>query len=67
MKTITALIVAVLLTACVRQEQPQKPFMIVKKDMFNNATCRYTYISADGRVIDFCDFTDKYDVGDVIE
>ncbi len=69
------LITIALFTACVRQKQPQKPFMIVKKDSFSYAakqnkdfwTCRYTYISNDGRVLDFFDAIDKYNIGDTIE
>ena len=69
------LITIALFTACVRKEQPTKPFMIVKKDSFSYVakhdkdfwTCRYTYISNDGHVLDFFDTADKYNIGDMIE
>ena len=67
-----ALLLVVLL-GCnnVPKQPPAKPFIITYKfpegQRCNGNFCSYEYTDANGRVVQFCETENKYDVGDTIK
>ena len=64
-------VLVVVLASCESQPLPQKPYIIIYKNPNSGACsknyCRYEYQSANGRVISFCDYESKYNIGDTIK
>lgn len=74
MKTILIILFAALFVFGCTPKIPEKPYMIVSKSRFetlrqqraNPGKCRFRYQSADGQIMWFTDYENKYNIGDTI-
>lgn len=62
--------VAVMSTGCCDNKSLKRPFTIIDKAFEQHDTIRYykyEYVDANGRRMQFDEFTDKYSIGDTIK